>query len=246
MDTFKDYRKGVEPVKFIVHPEVFERLPNACFAVVAAYGIDNETEKPGIGALLNKVTKELRDGIAGTDIKQNRNIMPYRTAFTELGFNPNKYLSSIEAMVKRVAKGGDLPYINPVVDLINALSLKYMLPMGAHDIDVLEGDIAVRFSIDGDIFVPLGKTDEEILKPGELVYADNKRIRTRRWIWRQSDRGKVTGKSRNIFFPIDGFIDENYNRMLEARDQLAVLLKEYFRCKVDRYFINSESNETKL
>ena len=28
-------------MKFKVYPEVFEKLPNVCFAVVAAYGIDN-------------------------------------------------------------------------------------------------------------------------------------------------------------------------------------------------------------
>ncbi len=36
-------------------------------------------------------------------------------------------MSSVEAMVKRVAKGNFLPSINPVVDLGNSISLKYIL-----------------------------------------------------------------------------------------------------------------------
>ncbi len=233
-------------MKFRVYPEVFERLPNVCFAVVAAYGIDNRGEHKGIQELLMHSIEKVREEIGGTDIKKNRDIIPYRQAFSELGFNPNKYLSSIEAMVKRVAKGGDLPSINPVVDLVNAVSLQYMLPMGAHDMDALEGEIAVRFAVPGDTFVPLGETGEEAVEPGELVYADAKRIRTRRWIWRQSDRGKITAESRNIFFPIDGFRGENCNRMLEARNKLAALLSEHFGCRVEKYFIKDDCSEVDL
>src|SRR5665648_767688 len=79
-------------------------------------------------------------------------------------------------MAKRVAKGNILPSINPIVDLGNSLSLKYVLPMGAHDLDALADEIAVRFSVKGDLFTPLGTEDIEILEKGELVYADTKRI----------------------------------------------------------------------
>ena len=51
--------------------------------------------------------------------------------------------------------------------------------MGAHDLDALEGEIAVRFSKKGDAFTPLGEEVVEVLDSGELVYADSKRIRTR-------------------------------------------------------------------
>ena len=233
-------------MKFKVYPEVFERLPNVCFAVVAAYGIDNRGENKQIQELLMHSIEKMREEIGGTDIKKNRYIIPYRQAFSELGFNPNKYLSSIEAMAKRVAKGGDLPSINPVVDLVNAVSLQYLLPMGAHDMDALEGEIAVRFAVPGDTFIPLGETGEEAVEPGELVYADAKRIRTRRWIWRQSDRGKITAESRNIFFPIDGFRGENCNRMLEARNRLALLLTEHFGCRVEKYFLKDDCSEVDL
>lgn len=233
-------------MKFIVYPEVFEGLPNVCFAVVAAYGIDNRVWEQEAKELLRTSMEKIREEIGDTDIKTNRKIVPYRMAFSKLGYNPNKYMSSIEAMVKRVAKGGVLPSINPVVDLANAVSMEYMLPMGAHDMDALEGDIAVRFAVPGDTFVPLGGTGEETVDPGELVYADDKRIRTRRWIWRQSDRGKVTGDSCNVFFPIDGFIGENCSRMLEARNRLAVLLSEYFGCRVERFFIGLRGGQPAL
>lgn len=85
-------------------------------------------------------------------------------------------MCSIEALFTRIAKGKGMPHINPVVDLGNAVSLKYTLPMGAHDLkDVTEG-ISVRMSHAGDTFLPFGGTEEEILDDGEVVYAAGSQI----------------------------------------------------------------------
>lgn len=233
-------------MKFRVYPEVFEKLPNVCFGVVVGYSIDNNKALPGLEQLLAGAIENVRRDMAGQDIKTIRQLLPYRQAFNELGFNPNKYPSSIEAMLKRVLKGNDIPPINGIVDICNALSLEYLLPMGAHDMDALEGDIEVRFATDGDTFIPLGTADEEMVDEGELVYADQKRIRTRRWIWRQSDRGKITTESRNIFFPIDGFRGENCDRMLEARNRLAAMLQKFYGCRVKKFFVDNRNTEVEL
>jgi hypothetical protein len=45
-----------------------------------------------------------------------------------------------------VSKSGNLASISPVVDLANAVSLKYVVPLGVHDIDSLE---ELVFPIDG-------------------------------------------------------------------------------------------------
>ncbi|WDV45035.1 phenylalanine--tRNA ligase beta subunit-related protein [Clostridiaceae bacterium M8S5] len=233
-------------MKFKVSEELFDKIPDLCFGAVVGYGIDNKVKNTDIKEMLNKEMQVLRDRLEGLNIKEFEYIVPYRDTFKELGINPNKYMSSIEAMSKRVAKGNDLPSINPIVDLVNAISLKYVLPMGAHDIDALEDEIAVRFSHEGDAFVPLGSEKIENVEPGELVYADSKRIRTRRWIWRQSNRGRITEESKNIFFPIDGFISVNKENVLEAMDLLSNLLEKHFNCTTKKFFIDKDNNEVQL
>ena len=89
-----------------------------------------------------------------------------RDAFQTLGMNPNKFMCSIESLMKRVQKSGALPHINTVVDLGNAFSLTYQLPMGAHDVDKLEGDIQIRFSTPEDHFLPMGETEMETMPAG--------------------------------------------------------------------------------
>ena len=233
-------------MKFSVSSEVFEKLDNVCFGVIVAKGIDNSLVKNDIVEKLDQSIKDCEDKFKDTKVKELEGILCYRDAFKELGINPNKFMSSIEAMLTRTSKGKGLPNISPIVDLGNAVSLKYMVPLGAHDIDTLDGDIEVRFSKEGDSFIPLGTEETEILEDGELIYSAGDNVRTRRWIWRQSEQGKITNESKNIFFPIDGFTNKNYESVMSARDELASLLKEVFSCDVKVGFIDKNNTEFEI
>jgi len=229
-------------MKFAVADEVFDRLPDVCFGVVYAAGIDNAERKSEIDLLLNQSIGSVEERFQNTKVKEAREILYYREAFTRLGINPNKFLTSIEAMVTRIGKGKGFPKINSVVDLGNAISLKYLVPLGAHDVDQAPGDIMVRFSQEGDYFIPFGTEEKETLENGELIYVAGDQVKTRRWIWRQSEIGKVTETSRNIFFPIDGFCD-NCEQVLRARDELAELVRQIFACNVKVGFIDKNNRK---
>jgi DNA/RNA-binding domain of Phe-tRNA-synthetase-like protein len=232
-------------MRFKVCNEVFEKLPDLYFGVLVGYHINNNQNIPEIYALMKNEMSKVENNLKDINLKEYQEIMPYRDAFNQLDLNPNKFMSSVEAMLKRVSKGNVLPSINPVVDLVNYISLKYILPMGAHDLDVLEGEIAIRFSRKGDSFTPLGEEGVEVLDNGELVYADAKRIRTRRWIWRQSNIGKIDENSKNIFFPIDGF-QANQERVTKAGEELEKLLKRYFNCQTKKGFIDINHPEMEI
>lgn len=232
-------------MKFIVEQQVFAALPEACFGVVIAKGIDNTKPYPAIASMLEEGVRAAERRYAEQPVKEDLLVLPYRQAFAQLSINPNKFMSSIEAMLTRVSKGKGLPSINPIVDIGNALSLKYALPMGAHDIAKLGGaDIEVRFSREGDTFLPFGETTPETMPAGELVYAAGSAIRTRRWIWRQSELGKIDESSRDIFFPIDGFANANKEAVMTARDELAAFCREVFGCaEVACGFVSRENGE---
>ena len=232
-------------MKFKVYDEVFKKLPDLYFGVVVGNQINNQQHIPEIYDLMKNEMSQVKNNLTGVNLKEYQGIIPYRDAFNQLNLNPNKFMSSVEAMVKRVSKGNILPSINPVVDLVNRISLKYILPMGAHDLDALEGEIAIRFSRKGDTFTSLGEELVEVLDSGELVYADSKRIRTRRWIWRQSNIGKIDENSKNIFFPIDGF-QTNKERVMKAAEELEILLKRYFNCQIKKSFIDINHQEMEI
>lgn len=218
-------------MKFRVTPEIFEKLPDLYVGVVVAKGVDNSQDYPNIDELLNKYIKFSQEKFDGVNVKQNEEIIPYREAFRKIGINPNRYPCSAEALFKRLSKGKDLPHINPLVDLNNAISLKYTLPMGTHSLDGIEDNIMMRVAQPGDNFIPLGTDKIEEPDEEEVVYAVGKDVRTRRWTWRQSEHGKITDQTRDVFFPIDGFTDVNKDTVIKARMDLATKIAEIFGVK---------------
>lgn len=227
-------------MKFIVQPEVFAKLPEACFGCVVARGVDNRTLSPAVEALLDGSIAAILRRLEGANVKSVPEIAVYREAFQKLGFNPNKYMCSIEALVKRILKGGDFPRINNVVDLGNAMSLKYILPMGAHDIDASPHDIEIRFAGAGDTFIPFGGAESEAVDIGELVYVRGCSVKTRRWIWRQSEEGKITADSTDIFFPIDGLAGFNGAAVKAAQAELADVLETTLHCSISSGFVDKD------
>lgn len=233
-------------MKFIIESAVFEKLPTACFGVVAAKGVDNSRRYEKIDALLDAGVALAESRFAGKKVKEEPDILPYRAAFQALGVNPNKYMCSIEALFTRIAKGKGMPRINPLVDLNNTVSLKYTLPMGTHDLGASPLDMEVRFAREGDVFLPFGGETPETPDNGELVYAVGSEVRTRRWTWRQSDQGKIGPETGYVFFPIDGFTDFNRDRVLAARDELAALARELFGCTVRTGYLDRDCREMDL
>ncbi len=227
-------------MKFIIENSVFDAIPDLCVGVVAAEGLKNDRAYPEIDALLDKAISEAEDRFAGKKVKAEQEILPYREAFQALGINPNKYMCSIEALFTRIAKGKGMPHINPLVDLNNAVSLMYTLPMGTHDLSLSDENIMIRHAKPGDTFLPFGAEKEEEPDEGEIVYAVGNQIRTRRWTWRQSEHGKIDENSSFVFFPIDGFIGINDIKVREAAQRLQELLEGIFHCRTVQGFVDKE------
>ncbi|NLU24024.1 MAG: hypothetical protein GXW99_04735 [Clostridiales bacterium] len=222
-----------------VTQEIFDKLPTACFGAVAVRGLDNTRPIPALEEMLQQNIRLCETYFEDKKPKETPDILPYREAFRALDINPNKYLCSIEALLTRIAKKKGFPSINAAVDLGNAISIKYRLPIGAHDLDTMKDGLTVRLSQPGDTFVAFGATETEIPVPGEAIYVSGHEVRTRRWTWRQSEVGKITEETKAILFPIDGFTDVNEPQVRAATAEFVALLREYFGCEAETGFVDA-------
>lgn len=244
-----------------ISKEVFDKIPNLVVGVVAVQGIDNSKEIPAISEMLDKYAEECRQYFeaSGNKAKNDPVVVPYREAFKNIGINPNRYACAIEALMDRIAKGKGMPHINPAVDLGNAMSLKYRIPIGAHDMFSFlkpdgtgrgseEAGIEIRPSTSDDHFRPFGAPEGEYDDPeaGEIVYVSGNEIRTRRWAWRQSEQGKMTEKTTAVFYPIDGFTDVNLDDVKATMKEFTEHLANYFaksgsRCTVATGMVDKDN-----
>lgn len=227
-------------MKFIVSKDFFEKVPNAYFGVVIVKGFDNKKESKKIKDMLSKEMKDALEKLKDVKVKEEAYIIPYREAFKNVDINPNKFLCSIEALLTRISKGKDLPSINPIVDLGNALSVKYKLPIGVHDIDNFKGDIEVRKGKPTDTFVPFGGGEVEHPEENEYVYVSGDEIKTRKWTWRQGEKSKITEDATNIFIPIDGF-EENKDEVLKLQKEIIKFLKDNYDVEIESGFVDKNN-----
>lgn len=106
--------------------------------------------------------------------------------------------------------------------------------------DTMDGEFCVRCAGEDDTFLPFGATETEKADIGEVVYATGTKIRTRRWIWRQSEEGKIFDTTSDLLFIIDGF-EENKESILKAREELNRILTEKMNCKTKIGFIDKNN-----
>src|SRR3989339_1192999 len=133
-------------MRFSIQKELFDLLPGLTIGMVVAKDLDNSRSSEEIDRLLAQAIEEMRSHFAADKAQDHPRIKPWRTAFSKLGIAGSKFPSSIESMARRILKGDPFPKINPLVDLCNSVSLKYLVPMGGHDLDTLKGDIHLRFA----------------------------------------------------------------------------------------------------
>lgn len=212
---------------FSIQKELFDIFPDLTIGVVVAMGVDNTKESPEIRELFRNTIEEFRKGFTADKPQNHPRIKPWRMAFSKIGISGSKYQSSIESMARRILKGDPIPNINPLVDLYNSVSLKYLVPMGGHDIDTLTGNIYLKFAEGWETFTPMDGGETVTVPKGELIYSDEKDVLTRNWVWRQCEKDKTTERTKNIFIPIDVLGEVGRERAEEIIVELNQLIPQY-------------------
>ena len=209
---------------------------------VAVRGLNNALPQENIRTMLHEEVQKAYSEMQTTAVKEMEALKPYRNALRELGINPNKYPCSIEAILTRISKKGDFPSISPIVDLGNYISIKYRLPVGVHDLGTINDCLAIRLATDDDCMNAENNLEKDTLQTGEPVYVTGNSVRTRRWMWRQTPAGRITEKSTDFLFPIDGF-ESNKETVEAACRELVTLLKELFHVDAEFGILNRSNTE---
>jgi DNA/RNA-binding domain of Phe-tRNA-synthetase-like protein len=140
-----------------------------------------------------------RERLAGTNEGQLPQIQAWRRAFTAMGLKPTQYRCASESLLRRLRREGDLPSLHPLVDLCNAVSAAYAIPVAALDVDRISGDLQVRRATGGERYDTF-TGDVEHPEPGEVVFVDDAgRAHARRWTNRQSGHSAISAATRRAF-----------------------------------------------
>jgi len=184
--------------------EVFDRFPDYRRGVVLAYNVRNDPSPAELVKILRTEEAAVRERLNIDTLIAEPRLASWREAFRQLGYKPGDFRPSIEALLRRVLRGQELPSINTLVDIGNIVSLSRLLPVGGHAIDVLTQDIALRPASGAEDFVAFGSEATEHPVPGEFIFVEGNMVLTRRWIWRQANHSLTLPGTTAIEFNIDG------------------------------------------
>jgi DNA/RNA-binding domain of Phe-tRNA-synthetase-like protein/SAM-dependent methyltransferase len=124
--------------------------------------------------------------LAGGSEAELPEVQAWRRAFARMGLKPTQYRCASESLLRRYKKEGSLPSIHPLVDLCNALSMAYAIPVAVLDADQVDWPLQVRYAEGTESYQAFsGETEQP--RPGEVVFADaGGSAHARRWTNRQS------------------------------------------------------------
>ena len=207
-----------------VHPEIFDLFPGYCWGKILGWRLDNRRGLDEATLLLREVEAAVRDDPALADVVAHPKIVAWRQAFSRFGARPSKYQASVEALVRRARRGDALPPISPLVAVYNAVSLRFLLPVGGDDLDLVSGGLHLRIADGGESFVPLGGDEPDPPERGEVVYADDAKVLCRRWSWRQGEESRISAATTNAVLNVHGLPPATRDEVARATETLAGLV----------------------
>lgn len=168
--------------------EVWAAHPDLAVGVLYAEGISAEPDVSGRVAAYT-VVADVR--LVDASEAQLPSIQAWRRAFARMGVKPTQYRCAAESLLRRYRKHGELPQLHPLVDLANAVSVAFAIPVAVLDVARIADHVDVR-PADGDETYLSFAGDIEHPDPGEIVFADAARhAHARRWTYRQSAHSAV-------------------------------------------------------
>jgi len=152
-------------------------------------------------------------------------IQAWRRAFAQLGLKPTQYRCAAESLLRRFRKEGSLPALHPLVDLCNAVSLAYAIPVAVLDAAQITGSLQVRYATGEEEYLTFAG-DTEHPAPGEVIFADQaNRAHARRWTNRQSGRSAVRDSTTAALIVAEALHDQAHDDILALIGALAAELE---------------------
>ncbi|MEW9548863.1 B3/4 domain-containing protein [Nonomuraea sp. NPDC050783] len=173
-------------------------------------------------------TAAKRLAAAGTE-SELPEIQAWRRAFARMGLKPTQYRCASESLLRRFRKEGALPCLHPLIDLCNAVSIAYAIPVAVFDLSRISGDLEVRRATGEETYLTFsGETEHPA--PGEVVFADSEgRAHARRWTNRQSGLSAVRPDTTDVLIVAEALHDTARADVESLVSQLSAELSVFWR-----------------
>jgi lysyl-tRNA synthetase class 2 len=206
------------------------RFPAITIGGFAVGRLGGATKKIDSTGLLKQAIADLSArGLTPATLGDDPLIAGWRAAFQLQGLKPSKYRTSPDALARRALRGDSVQTQLPLVNAYNAISLRFLTPLGAYDLDRLpEQHMTLRFARPAsDTFAPLGAEAANMpLLPTVAVYAMGDEILCWGFNHRDSRLACLQPQTEAAVFFSEGVVQEHRVGIVSALSALRQLLLE--------------------
>lgn len=208
----------------VLDPQIAEMAPGfrALSIAVEAAPITN----PEIAG--QALTRACASVVAGNPSWAHAHLAAWAEAFKVFGAKPQRTPCSAEALRKRVLRDGSLPSIDPIVDLYNAISLEFAVPIGGENYAAYSGPPRLTVANGTELFdtIKAGLPATEHPEKGEVIWRDEIGVTCRRWNWRQGVRTRLDSNAKQMWFVLESLPAMPLDAFQASGDELMQCLKQ--------------------
>ncbi|SDN83657.1 B3/B4 domain-containing protein [Pseudomonas jinjuensis] len=159
---------------------------------------------------------------AGRPAWAEAHLSAWDEVFRQFGAKPQRTPCSAAALRKRALRDGGLPSIDPIVDLYNAISLQYAIPVGGENLAAYVGTPRLVIADGSESFDTLkdGQLVHEHPEAGEVIWRDDQGVTCRRWNWRQGVRTRLGSDALQMWFILESLPEMPLEALQEAGARL--------------------------
>ena len=168
--------------------QIWRDFPDLAAGALAVRGISAQVNADSGVA---EYTRAAKERLAYGPESELPEIQAWRRAFARMGLKPTQYRCASESLLRRLRKEGSLPRLHPLIDLCNAVSAAYAIPVAVFDVDQITGHLEIRYAAGDEVYLAFsGETEQPAA--GEVIFRDSAgQAHARRWTNRQSARSAV-------------------------------------------------------
>ncbi|WP_342754972.1 B3/4 domain-containing protein [Pantoea sp. MBD-2R] len=226
-----------------IAPEIYRIAPGFRALSISVEAATVADERVGQAALREACEAVL----AGQPAWAEAHLSAWSDLFRAFGAKPKRTPCSAEALRKRVLKDGAMAALDPLVDLYNAVSIRYAVPVGGENFAAYAGRPRLVVADGTEIFDTMkdGQPGSESPEAGEVIWRDDIGVTCRRWNWRQGVRTRLSVADSSMWFILESLPEMPLEALHAAGRMLTDGLEKMMpgvRCQT--VLLSKESSDT--
>ncbi|HEY5990918.1 MAG TPA: phenylalanine--tRNA ligase beta subunit-related protein, partial [Streptosporangiaceae bacterium] len=138
-----------------------------------------------------------------------------------MGLKPTQYRCASESLLRRLRKEGSLPQLHPLVEVCNAVSVAFAIPVAVFDVSKITRHLGVRYAAGDEGYLTFSG-EVEHPHPDEVIFADRAgHVHARRWTNRQSGLSAVQNSTTAALIVAEALHDSAASDVAEVTAAIA-------------------------